>query len=179
MAQEIKIRTWWCPSCGYRQDYEPTKENHDLHFKDEQVAIGTPLSAGDCPSCVLGLNAQRTKRKGTLVRAPLERRMVHRVFTEAEIDADVDARIDDAVLAKHIAIAEREIETAEDAQASRFSNGERLRRLAVNIQSRQLAIRSEQAAAKQGAAALRASLKTQRQRDILASLAIQDEGTDA
>ena len=26
------IKTWSCSKCGYRQDFEPTQENQNIHF---------------------------------------------------------------------------------------------------------------------------------------------------
>ena len=52
--QTIKIKTWTCAVCEYKQDFEPTQDNMDIHFPS--------VLAGTCPAC------HRQKRVSPLVR---------------------------------------------------------------------------------------------------------------
>ena len=47
----IKIKTWICKACGYKQDCEPTQENANTHFNLSSKYVGNSVLAGDCPSC--------------------------------------------------------------------------------------------------------------------------------
>lgn len=49
----FKIKTWSCAQCSYRQDYEPTEENHAIHFKDYY------LKDNCCPACHMGKNPKK------------------------------------------------------------------------------------------------------------------------
>lgn len=50
---EIKIRTWSCLACGYKQDFEPTKENQDIHFNNDGKFAVNNLKENECPACSL------------------------------------------------------------------------------------------------------------------------------
>lgn len=50
----IKLKTWYCPACGYHHDYDPADaEKHALHHPGIPVAL--------CPACFTGHNATRTQ----------------------------------------------------------------------------------------------------------------------
>lgn len=54
---EMKIKTWSCGTCGYRQDFEPTKENMQIHFKE------FPDAENKCPSCLLKGSSSPLKKE--------------------------------------------------------------------------------------------------------------------
>lgn len=51
MALEVSIATWRC-SCGYSQDFEPTKANMQTHFNDDKDFPVSNVGEGECPSCL-------------------------------------------------------------------------------------------------------------------------------
>lgn len=44
---------WVCDSCGYKQDFPPSKESHDLHFNSNSKYALSDLGSDECPSCRL------------------------------------------------------------------------------------------------------------------------------
>lgn len=55
----IKIKTWACPECGYKQDFEPTAENMATHFKG--------VEGYECPACASGRNPIKTLKRGVIM----------------------------------------------------------------------------------------------------------------
>ena len=80
---KVYLPTWACGSCGYAQDFEPTKENMEHHFNKDK---GFPLSdveANECPSC--GLKGERGKSMVKETRP--ERKAIVIIAGEEEADA--------------------------------------------------------------------------------------------
>lgn len=50
---KLLIKTWTCPSCGYKQDFEPTHENMHNHFNADPEFRIFDMREGQCPSCRL------------------------------------------------------------------------------------------------------------------------------
>lgn len=75
MKTIIKIKTWSC-SCGYQQDFEPTQENMDNHYRG--------LKANECPSCAL------KKLKGTLQKeVDSTKKIILTVIGEEDIEDEI------------------------------------------------------------------------------------------
>lgn len=68
MAQEYKLKTWACNSCGYHQDFEPTAENMAIHYP--AVAVNT------CPACGAALAKETDVAK----------KVTAKILDDAEID---------------------------------------------------------------------------------------------
>ena len=58
----IKIKTWTCPECNYKQDFEPTKENMAIHFKE----LG--ILDYECPACASGQNRERKIKRVKMIK---------------------------------------------------------------------------------------------------------------
>jgi ribosomal 50S subunit-recycling heat shock protein len=58
----IKIETWTCKTCTYKQDFEPTQEAMDLHFNRTSKFRLNNVKANECPCCLLkGENSKMAK----------------------------------------------------------------------------------------------------------------------
>jgi len=62
--QTFKIKTWLC-DCGYKQNFEPTDENMELHF-------GSGFENKLCPSCKVGKLKKATLAKDKSVMTTKE-----------------------------------------------------------------------------------------------------------
>lgn len=63
--QTIKIKTWSCSECGYKQDFEPTAENMAIHFIPP---VFPPIGEGECPACATGKNRTKILKKGVMMK---------------------------------------------------------------------------------------------------------------
>jgi len=83
----IKIATYTCDVCGYAQDFEPTQENMDKHFNNNNNFNGSGLEENDCPSCVLGKNKERKVKHNKLKKETSQnKKTAIKIMGEEEID---------------------------------------------------------------------------------------------
>jgi hypothetical protein len=68
----IKIKTWFCPQCGYYQDFEPTKELMLKHFGKEDDF---------CPSC---------KGAKLIRQADPEKKVTITIMGEEDIEKEIE-----------------------------------------------------------------------------------------
>src|SRR3990167_11270460 len=84
------IKTYSC-SCGYKQDFEPTKELMELHFNSSKRFKVKDIKAGECPSCALKgvrnnvLNKEADSQKKIMVRH-LEQSDIDTIRTSLEAE---------------------------------------------------------------------------------------------
>jgi len=58
----IKIKTWTCETCTYKQDFEPTRKAMSSHFSKGFKDISHDVKANECPCCSLkGENSKMVK----------------------------------------------------------------------------------------------------------------------
>jgi hypothetical protein len=57
---QLKLKTWSC-SCGYKQDFEPTRANMHRLFNLDAAFPVNDLKEGECPSC------KKNKKVGELL----------------------------------------------------------------------------------------------------------------
>jgi DNA-directed RNA polymerase subunit M/transcription elongation factor TFIIS len=60
----FSIKTWGCDTCGYKQDFEPTQENMNVHFPG--------LTAYQCPSCKSALLIKVTNESDKAVMSLID-----------------------------------------------------------------------------------------------------------
>jgi len=49
----IKVKTWCCRDCDYKQDFEPTKESMNKHFNKDIRFKVDDIKENECPCCSL------------------------------------------------------------------------------------------------------------------------------
>lgn len=81
----IEIRTWSCPECGYKQDFEPTQELMDLHFNSSPTCKLTNCQENECPCCAL--ENMRGKQMGPETDPAKKMRMT--VMGEEDIEEEI------------------------------------------------------------------------------------------
>lgn len=78
----LRIKTWSCEACGYKQDMEPTQENMNKHFNNDIQFRVSDLKANECPSC--GLKSMRGKAMSLETR--LDKKVTITIMGEEEVD---------------------------------------------------------------------------------------------
>ncbi len=79
-----KIKTWKCPDCGYKQDFEPTAELMAIHFPR--------LPADKCPACFQGKTKMKEKKSINLIEAGEKDKVQINILENADIDIMKDEK---------------------------------------------------------------------------------------
>ena len=80
----IKIKTWTCKTCTYKQDFEPTQDSMNLHFNQARGFRLSHVKADDCPSCLLRGESSK------LVRGVTDKeKMTMRVMGEEDLEQEI------------------------------------------------------------------------------------------